>query len=43
MRLAADHADDRVAYTEAKTEFILKVTEDAKKQYHKAQQAHAAD
>jgi len=43
MRLAADHPHDRVAYTKAKTEFILKVTEDAKKQYRKAQQAHAAD
>ena len=40
MRLAADHADDRAAYTKAKTEFILKVTEDAKKHYDKAQQGN---
>jgi len=43
VRLAAGHADDRVAYTKAKTNFILKVTEDAKEHYDKAQQAHAAD
>ena len=43
MRLSADHAGDRVAYTKAKTAFILKVTEEAKAYYEKAQQAHPAD
>ncbi|MBN1909504.1 MAG: GrpB family protein [Pirellulales bacterium] len=33
LRLAAAHANDRVAYTKAKTEFITRVTEMAKKHY----------
>jgi len=43
MRLARDHPNDRVTYTKGKTEFILKVTEDAKKHCREAQQARPAD
>lgn len=37
------HHDDRVAYTEAKTDFIRVVTERAKRYYKKAQPSHAPD
>ena len=30
MRLSREHPDDRVAYTQGKTEFILRVTQEAK-------------
>ena len=33
LRLAADHANDRVAYTAAKTEFIVGITATAKAHY----------
>jgi GrpB-like predicted nucleotidyltransferase (UPF0157 family) len=33
IRLAATHSHDRVAYTEGKTEFIVRVTEEAKRFY----------
>ena len=35
-RLASDSAQDRVAYTRGKTEFIVKVTEEAKRYYSPA-------
>ena len=35
LRLAAEHPDDRVAYTMAKTEFIVRVTETAKLYYNR--------
>ena len=37
MRLAGAHQNDRVAYTQAKGEFIRQVTERAKRYYRKAQ------
>lgn len=36
IRLAADHPNDRVAYTEAKTEFIVSVTARAKRHFETA-------
>ena len=33
VRLATDHPQDRVAYTGGKTEFIVKITEQAKRHY----------
>ena len=33
LRLAAEHPDDRVAYTHGKTEFAVRVTEKAKEFY----------
>src|SRR5262249_15883992 len=36
LRLAATHTNDRVAYTNAKTAFVVKVTEQAKRFYGKA-------
>jgi len=33
LRLAAAHPNDRVAYTKGKTEFIVRVTEQAKRHY----------
>src|SRR5206468_12579828 len=41
MRLSSAHQNDRVAYTQAKSDFIGRVTETAKQYYTKAQQAHA--
>ena len=38
QRLSQSHENDRVAYTKAKTEFVVRVTEMAKKRYGKAQQ-----
>ncbi len=36
LRLASDHARDRVAYTRGKTELIVRVTEQAKRYYGRA-------
>ena len=36
LRLASAHPNDRVAYTNGKTEFVLRVTEQAKRLYRKA-------
>jgi GrpB-like predicted nucleotidyltransferase (UPF0157 family) len=36
LHLAATHPNDRVAYTNAKTEFVVRVTEQAKRLYSKA-------
>jgi GrpB-like predicted nucleotidyltransferase (UPF0157 family) len=33
LRLAREHAGDRVAYTRAKTDFIVRVTEEARRHY----------
>ncbi len=38
QRLSQSHENDRVACTKAKTEFVVRVTEMAKKHYKKAQQ-----
>jgi GrpB-like predicted nucleotidyltransferase (UPF0157 family) len=35
LRLAADHPNDRVAYTQGKTAFIVAVTEEARRRYGK--------
>lgn len=43
MRLSSAHQNDRVAYTQAKSDFIRRVTETAKWHYRKAQQAHPPD
>jgi GrpB-like predicted nucleotidyltransferase (UPF0157 family) len=43
MKLSDAHHSDRVAYTQAKSEFIRRVTEEAKRWSKKAQQAHAPD
>jgi GrpB-like predicted nucleotidyltransferase (UPF0157 family) len=40
MRLSGEHRNDRTAYTKAKSDFISRVTETAKKYYAKARQAH---
>jgi GrpB-like predicted nucleotidyltransferase (UPF0157 family) len=40
MRLSLAHQNDRTVYTEAKSDFIRRVTETAKKYYAKARQAH---
>ena len=37
LRLSDAHANDRVAYTKAKTEFVVQVTKKAKECYRKAQ------
>ena len=37
LRLSADYRNDRVAYTNGKTEFIKQVTEKAKESYHQNQ------
>lgn len=42
-KLSQRHDEDRVAYTEAKTDFIRAATERAKQYYGNAQQAHAPD
>jgi len=42
LNLCQAHENDRVAYTEAKTSFVLRVTEKAKKHYGKDQQNAAA-
>jgi GrpB-like predicted nucleotidyltransferase (UPF0157 family) len=36
LRLASAYPNDRVAYTRGKTEFVLRVTEQAKRFYGKA-------
>lgn len=41
MRLADTHQNDRVAYTQAKSDFIRQVTAEAKQSYEKTQQAWA--
>jgi GrpB-like predicted nucleotidyltransferase (UPF0157 family) len=38
MRLSGAHQNDRLVYTQAKSEFIRQVTEEAKRYYRKAQQ-----
>jgi hypothetical protein len=38
MRLSGAYQNDRLVYTQAKSEFILQVTEAAKRYYRKAQQ-----
>jgi GrpB-like predicted nucleotidyltransferase (UPF0157 family) len=43
MKLSSAHPNDRVAYTQAKSEFIMRVTETAKRYYRKAQQSHTSD
>lgn len=43
LRLSGVHQNDRVAYTQAKSEFVRRVTVRAKQYYEKAQQAHAPD
>lgn len=43
IRLAAEHPNDRVAYTGGKTDFILKVTVQAKQAFEVAQKLDAAD
>lgn len=43
IRLAAAHHHDRVAYTEGKTEFVVRVTEEAKRFYGKAQPAAGSE
>jgi GrpB-like predicted nucleotidyltransferase (UPF0157 family) len=43
MRLSSTHENDRVSYTQAKSVFIRRVTETAKRYYRKTQQAHAPD
>ena len=43
MRLSTAHQNERVAYTQAKKDFISRVTEQAKQYYRKAQQAHIPD
>lgn len=43
MRLSGMHHNERVAYTQAKSDFIRRVTERAKQYYGRAQQAHAPD
>ncbi len=41
LKLSEDHHDNRVAYTKAKTDFIVAVTEKAKEYYGTAQQKNA--
>ena len=43
MRLSSTYEDDRVSYTQAKSDFIRRVTETAKRYYGKTQHAHAPD
>ena len=43
LRLASAHPNDRVAYTKGKTEFVLRVTELAKRCYGKAEPGAAPD
>ncbi len=43
MKLSNAHHNDRTAYTQAKSDFIGRVTETAKRYYRNAQQAHALD
>jgi len=43
MKLSNAHQNDRVAYTQAKSDFIRRVTETAKRYYRNAQQAHTLD
>lgn len=40
MRLSIAHQNDRVAYTQAKSDFVRRVTTKAKHYYEKAQHAH---
>lgn len=42
-RLSGTHQNDRVAYTQAKSDFVRRVTRRAMQYYAKAQQAHAPD
>jgi GrpB-like predicted nucleotidyltransferase (UPF0157 family) len=42
-KLSNAHYIDRVAYTQAKSDFITRVTEEAKRYYRRAQQGHAPD
>jgi len=43
FRLSSIHSKDRAAYTRGKTEFVVKVTEQAKQYYRKAEPGAAAD
>jgi GrpB-like predicted nucleotidyltransferase (UPF0157 family) len=43
MRLSVTHQKDRVAYTQAKGDFISRVTEMAKRYYRKDKQSHGYD
>ena len=43
MRLASDYPNDRVAYTRGKTEFVVRVTERARRLYGQAGTADTAD
>ena len=43
MRLSDTHQNDRAAYTQAKSDFVRRVTARAKQYYEKAQRAHAPD
>jgi GrpB-like predicted nucleotidyltransferase (UPF0157 family) len=43
MRLSGTHQSDRVAYTQAKGDFVRRVTATARRYFGKAQQAHAPD
>jgi GrpB-like predicted nucleotidyltransferase (UPF0157 family) len=43
MRLSDTHQNDRVAYTQAKSDFVRRVTAMAKQYYEKAQPAHTLD
>jgi GrpB-like predicted nucleotidyltransferase (UPF0157 family) len=43
MGLSSTHKNDRIAYTQAKRDFIRRVTETAKRYCTKAQQTHAPD
>jgi len=40
MRVSETHGNDRVAYTEAKTEFVVRVTSTAKAYYEKSEQGN---
>ena len=43
MRLSGKHRNDRIAYTQAKSEFVMRVTAMAMHYYEKAQQPRAGD
>lgn len=43
MRLSSTHENDRVSYTQAKSDFIRRITETAKRYYRKTQSAYAPD
>ena len=43
MRLSRTHPNDRIAYTQAKSDFVRRVTATAKQYYKEVQQAHVPD